>query len=262
MAEASPAVRADFCIARRPVKDFEPPQSEEALFQTASLLEQLGNGAEMRACVARLVQQSSVLGFRTLDLLSRAFKLTQEGYRQSLRRLRADERDEVYRVDVIAKCEGNIRATSHEALAALATSREKLPPVSDDPTVHVLLHTLIGDYNRYLCEVEQDDSPRLKADAAYTEAVSIATTHLAPEHPLRLGLSLNRSILAYEIMKSPDQGVAIARQAFGCSQSVSTTPNADRVHAKLVLDKLRENVSMWTQDEADPPEDDHIPKKL
>lgn len=42
----------------------------------------------------------------------------------------------------------------------------------------------------------------------------MATTELAPTHPIRLGLALNFSVFYYEILNSPDQACHLAKQAF------------------------------------------------
>ena len=42
----------------------------------------------------------------------------------------------------------------------------------------------------------------------------MATTDLAPTHPIRLGLALNFSVFYYEILNSPDQACHLAKQAF------------------------------------------------
>ena len=255
-------LRDDNSLTSLPMPEFAPPQSIEALYETAALLETIGAGLEMRACVLEILNRFATVEFRTLDLLSRALKVTLEPPRASLRIIRADERAELYRMDLLARCERSITDICTDALRILETLKTKLPPLSDVPAVHILYHILVGDYHRYLCEVgESEDSARAIAEEQYNSALDIAVTRLTPEHPLRLGVALNRSILAYEVLKAPDEGVAIAKQAFDCSTGLASTPTADRISAKLVLDKLRENVSMWTENE-DVPEDDHIQKKM
>ena len=45
-------------------------------------------------------------------------------------------------------------------------------------------------------------------------ATDVAQTELTPTHPIRLGLALNFSVFYYEILNSPDQACALAKQAF------------------------------------------------
>ena len=74
-----------------------------------------------------------------------------------------------------------------------------------------------GDYYRYLAEFAVGDKRKGSADKsleAYKAATEVATTDLAPTHPIRLGLALNFSVFYYEILNSPDQACHLAKQAF------------------------------------------------
>ena len=74
-----------------------------------------------------------------------------------------------------------------------------------------------GDYHRYLAEFALGDKRKQSADKsleAYKAATEVATTDLAPTHPIRLGLALNFSVFYYEILNSPDQACHLAKQAF------------------------------------------------
>lgn len=74
-----------------------------------------------------------------------------------------------------------------------------------------------GDYHRYLAEFALGDKRKVSADKsleAYKAATEVATTDLAPTHPIRLGLALNFSVFYYEILNSPDQACHLAKQAF------------------------------------------------
>jgi 14-3-3 protein epsilon len=77
---------------------------------------------------------------------------------------------------------------------------------------------------------------------AYKAATEVATTDLAPTHPIRLGLALNFSVFYYEILNSPDQACHLAKQAFddaiaGQSQD---PPSKDIAKCSLELDTLSE----------------------
>ena len=257
--ETHMALTESLCLV--PVKPtlFRPPPSASAQRKTAVLMEQVGRSREMLQCVEALLEGREAVGPQTLDLLGRAYKLMLAKERDALRVMRAvddnQSSEDMYRGEVMRQCEEEIKEVCRAAVHKLSALVARLPqPVQSDPPAHVMLHTLIGDYYRYLCEVEAEEAPRLSADHAYATAATIAAEHLPPEHPLRLGLALNRSILCYEIMKAPDQGVAIAKQAFDCSTGSS---GAD---AARVLERLRENVSMWTENE-EAADDEHLPKK-
>ena len=81
----------------------------------------------------------------------------------------------------------------------------------------VFYHKMKGDYHRYLAEFATGSTRQQSADAsleAYKAATEVATTSLAPTHPIRLGLALNFSVFYYEILNSPDSACHLAKQAF------------------------------------------------
>ena len=102
-----------------------------------------------------------------------------------------------------------------------------------------------GDYHRYLAEFALGDKRKISADKsleAYKAATEVATTDLAPTHPIRLGLALNFSVFYYEILNSPDQACHLAKQAFddaiaGQQSSCIKMASAD---SSIELDTLSE----------------------
>lgn len=74
-----------------------------------------------------------------------------------------------------------------------------------------------GDYHRYLAEFAMGDKRKTSADKsleAYQAATEVASTDLAPTHPIRLGLALNFSVFYYEILNSPDKACQMAKTSF------------------------------------------------
>ncbi|XP_010774721.1 14-3-3 protein beta/alpha-1-like, partial [Notothenia coriiceps] len=72
-----------------------------------------------------------------------------------------------------------------------------------------------GDYFRYLSEVASGDSKKNTVDSsqeAYQNAFDISKKDMQPTHPIRLGLALNFSVFYYEILNSPEQACALAKQ--------------------------------------------------
>lgn len=74
-----------------------------------------------------------------------------------------------------------------------------------------------GDYHRYLAEFAAGDGRKASSEAAhesYKTASTIASSELAPTHPIRLGLALNFSVFYYEILNAsralrlPSHGLA------------------------------------------------------
>ena len=70
-------------------------------------------------------------------------------------------------------------------------------------------------FNSYLAEFQSGDVRKdsaAKALDAYTSASQVATTHLPPTHPIRLGLSLNYSVFYNEILNVPERACHFAKQ--------------------------------------------------
>ncbi|KAI4249750.1 MAG: hypothetical protein L6R40_000539 [Gallowayella cf. fulva] len=121
----------------------------------------------------------------------------------------------------------------------------------------VFYHKMKGDYHRYLAEFALGDQRKDSADQsleAYKAATEVATTDLAPTHPIRLGLALNFSVFYYEILNSPDQACHLAKQAFDDAiAELDTLSEESYKDSTLIMQLLRDNLTLWTSSEAEPP---------
>ncbi|KAG5390616.1 hypothetical protein IGI04_032157 [Brassica rapa subsp. trilocularis] len=110
----------------------------------------------------------------------------------------------------------------------------------------------------------------------YDGAVAAAETGLAPTHPLRLGLALNFSVFYHEILNSPQRfgnyfntyniiiacvtlsqhAIQLTKQALDDAiaelESLNEEPYKD---STLIMQKLRDNLALWTAETADLPEE-------
>ena len=92
---------------------------------------------------------------------------------------------------------------------------------------------------------------------AYKSAQDIALAELAPTHPIRLGLALNFSVFYYEILNSPDRACNLAKQAFDEAISeLDTLGEESYKDSTLIMQLLRDNLTLWTSDNADDVGDD------
>ena len=112
-----------------------------------------------------------------------------------------------------------------------------------------------GDYHRYLAEFQAGDTRKESSQAAldaYTSAQTTASENLPPTHPIRLGLALNFSVFYYEILNSPDRACHLAKQAFDDAiAELDTLSEESYKDSTLIMQLLRDNLTLWTSDEGD-----------
>ncbi len=123
----------------------------------------------------------------------------------------------------------------------------------------VFYHKMKGDYHRYLAEFAQGQKRKESADKsldAYKAASDVAVTELPPTHPIRLGLALNFSVFYYEILNSPDRACHLAKQAFDDAiAELDTLSEESYKDSTLIMQLLRDNLTLWTSDMQDPEKD-------
>jgi 14-3-3 protein epsilon len=109
-----------------------------------------------------------------------------------------------------------------------------------------------GDYHRYLAEFAMGEKRKVSADKsleAYKNATEVASTDLAPTHPIRLGLALNFSVFYYEILNSPDQACHLAKQAFDDAiAELDTLSEESYKDSTLIMQLLRDNLVRFTKE--------------
>uniref|UniRef100_A0AAY4C058 14-3-3 domain-containing protein n=1 Tax=Denticeps clupeoides TaxID=299321 RepID=A0AAY4C058_9TELE len=125
---------------------------------------------------------------------------------------------------------------------------------STNPESKVFYLKMKGDYYRYLAEVASGDDKKdtiTNSQTAYQDAFDISKREMQPTHPIRLGLALNFSVFYYEILNSPEQACALAKQAFDEAIAELDTLNEDSYKdSTLIMQLLRDNLTLWTSDSA------------
>lgn len=115
----------------------------------------------------------------------------------------------------------------------------------------VFYYKMTGDYYRYTAEfspVAQRDAPKAQAEAAYRAGMD-AAKDLLPVNPIRLGLILNFSVFYYEIMNEPEEACRMARVAFDeAVAGLDSASESSYRDAALIMQLLRDNLTLWTQD--------------
>ena len=131
-----------------------------------------------------------------------------------------------------------------------------IPNSTDDTESNVFYLKMKGDYYRYLCEFlsgsdKTDNSD--KALEAYEQAQKVASSNMKVTDPVRLGLALNFSVFHYEIRDEPKKACEMAKTSFNDAINEMEEPDQDENYkdSTLILQLLKDNISLWTQDMPD-----------
>ena len=88
-----------------------------------------------------------------------------------------------------------------------------------------------------------------QAHSSYNEA-SARASELAPTHPIRLGLALNKSVFLYEVMNRSEEACSLAKSAFDDAiAELDTLDEESYKDSTLIMQLLRDNLTLWTSDE-------------
>lgn len=124
----------------------------------------------------------------------------------------------------------------------------------------VFYNKMKGDYYRYLAEFKTDQERKNAAEQSlkgYQIASNIARTDLPPTHPIRLGLALNFSVFYYEIINSTEKACHLAKEAFDeAIAELDTLSEESYKDSTLIMQLLRDNLTLWTSDLPDDGGDD------
>jgi len=236
-------------------------QREESVYM-AKLAEQAERYDEMVEAMKKVAALDVELTVEERNLLSVAYKNVIGARRASWRIISSIEQKEEskgnehhvakikeYRV----KVEAELANICNDILAVLD---EHLIPTSGSGESKVFYYKMKGDYHRYLAEFAAGNNRKEAAEnslIAYKSASDTAVTELPPTHPIRLGLALNFSVFYYEILNSPDRACLLAKQAFDDAIAELDTLSEDSYKdSTLIMQLLRDNLTLWTSDMANP----------
>jgi len=243
-------------------------EQREELVYMAKLAEQAERYNEMVDFMKKVSEQGTEVSVEERNLLSVAYKNTTGSRRAAWRILNSLEQKEenkgnannVKKIkEYKAKVEKELADVCDDILALVD---KHLIPASQSGEGKVFFNKMKGDYLRYKAEFLSGDARNGTAEssrAAYQAASDIATDELPPTHPIRLGLALNFSVFYFEILNSPDRACQLAKQSFDEAISkLDTLPEEYYKDSTLIMQLLRDNLTLWTSDlnEADDDSDE------
>ncbi|KAD3641982.1 hypothetical protein E3N88_31206 [Mikania micrantha] len=240
----------------------------EIFVYTAKLAEQAERYDEMVEAMKKVAKIGVELTVEERNLLSVGYKNVIGARRASWRILSSIELKEESRGnDQNAK---RIKEYRQKVESELDTICNDIMSVIDDHLIpscggsgeaNVFYYKMKGDYYRYMAEFKSGNDKKEVSDLsmkAYEAATSTAEAELPPTHPIRLGLALNFSVFYYEILNSAERACHLAKQAFDEAISELDTLNEESYKdSTLIMQLLRDNLTLWTSDIPEEGEDGH-----
>ncbi|XP_033100661.1 14-3-3 protein beta/alpha-A-like [Anneissia japonica] len=236
----------------------------KAQVELAKVAEQAERYDDMAAAMKTVVKENAKTGVNLTNdernLLSVAYKNVVGARRSSWRVISSIET----KADVVEnerkkqmtklykeKVEDELKKICGEVLELL--DKDLIPNVNSDEAVEsrVFYLKMQGDYYRYLAEVASGDERSSiveQSKIAYVSA-SEASSKMDSTHPIRLGLALNFSVFYYEILNDPEEACKLAKKAFDTAISELDLVQGDGFKdSTLIMQLLRDNLTLWTSD--------------
>ncbi|XP_041104656.1 14-3-3 protein beta/alpha-1-like [Polyodon spathula] len=226
------------------------------LVQKAKLAEQGERYDDMAASMKLVTEQGVELSNEERNLLSVAYKNVVGARRSSWRvissieqKTEGSDKKQKMAKEYREKIEAELRDICKDVLGLLD---KFLIANASQAESKVFYLKMKGDYFRYLAEVAAGEDKKAtieNSQQAYQEAFEISKKEMQPTHPIRLGLALNFSVFYYEILNSPEQACALAKSAFDEAIAELDTLNEDSYKdSTLIMQLLRDNLTLWTSD--------------
>lgn len=233
--------------------------SREELLYLAKLAETAERYDEMIEYVSKFAKMGDDLQTEERNILSVAYKNVVGSRRAAWRVLssikqKETNKDNAQNVERVkqykTKVEEELLKLCNEILALLD---DTLIPKAGNAEAKVFYYKMKGDYYRYISEFASGDQKSGASNSAlesYQSAYDVAQSDLSSTHPIRLGLALNFSVFYYEIMQEPQKACEMAKSAFDEAISqLDQVPEADYKDATLIMQLLRDNLTLWTSDQ-------------
>lgn len=226
----------------------------------AKLAEQAERFEDMAVAMKTIAEKGTELSNEERNLLSVAYKNVVGARRSSWRIISSiakkqagtpvAEQTDLY----LKKVEEELTKICNDVLGLLS---KNLIKESINAEAKIFYYKMMGDYYRYLAEVQEGDAHDKSTEAAedaYKKATTLAEAELTVTHPIRLGLALNFSVFYYEIKNEPEKACSLAKAAFDSAISeVDTIQNDTYKDSTLIMQLLRDNLTLWTSEcEGDP----------
>ena len=191
------------------------------------------------------------------NLLSVGFKNLIGGKRTAIRTITAIEQNSKYQKygsalqhykkkiegELQKDCQNIINMIKNDAMKALA-----------DPEGKAFFLKMVGDYYRYMAESAQADLLTQAREGAleHYKQADAAGKDLPACNPIKLGLALNFSVFYYEVMQDNKQACQLAETALqDAMNKIDDVDEETFRDAKSIIELLKENLTLWKEEEGD-----------
>merc|ERR1711962_282145 len=255
------------------IRLLKPPQKKttmdaatdkEKKIQRAKLAEQAERYDDMATAMKEVTKmEAGPLTTEERNLLSVAYKNIVGAKRSSWRVISSIEQKSTDKEELAKeyrlKIEAELNEVCNEVLTLLDDHLVEKAQKSAKESAHhaeaaVFFLKMKGDYYRYLAEVATKESKEEVIESA-NKAYEISEEELKSTNPIRLGLALNYSVFHYEIRAKPDEACKLAKKAFdNAIAELDSLPEDSYKDSTLIMQLLRDNLTLWTADQQDPDE--------
>jgi 14-3-3 protein beta/theta/zeta len=132
--------------------------------------------------------------------------------------------------------------------------KKKCLGLAKDDEDKAFFQKMIGDYYRYVAESAKGstlEEVKYGVLEGYRQAEQPSKS-LHECNPIRLGLALNYSVFHYEVMNNHKKACELGEQALTDSlEKIDEVDEETFRDAKSIIELLKENLSLWKEEEGD-----------
>ena len=132
--------------------------------------------------------------------------------------------------------------------------KDKCMQLASEEESKAFFYKMIGDYYRYVAESAHESKLEEVKNGAL-EGYKKANEHskdLNACNPIRLGLALNYSVFYYEVMNDHKRACELGEVALtDALEKIDDVDEETFRDAKSIIELLKENLSLWKEEEAD-----------
>lgn len=217
----------------------------------AGLYEVAHEGLEM------IVESDGELGIEDQNAVSRTCKGIMDSYRKAWKSISFTEQKERGKgrddrstplMEYRKNLEGIMTGFAKQTIDLI---EKKLIERATDTSLKGLLFKMVGDFWRYLAEIQRGYDRKEsagKALSAYQESEDLIVACTGPAAAQRLSLMLNMAVFKFEILSEPDEALDLARKAYNeglaAVDSLREEAYADSI---MLLQMLQRTIASWTR---------------